>query len=777
MGADEQEPLLLFLHIRKAAGTTLRAIILEQYGGTIVHASPACLTQNLVVQGEHGQVAVLSFDVAALQSARARYGELDEATKAQIKVIAGQMPFGLHRYLPRPCTYITILRDPVDRVISYYYHVLRHPEHYAHERVVSQRMGLLEFARSGVTNEVDNGQTRVLCGLENPLEAPPFGQCSAEMVEAAKRNLQEHFVVVGLAERFDESLMLLKNRCRWRDPHYARQNVNPNRKRKYDFSLDALREIERHNQVDIELYRYAEERLQAELEQLGSGFPAQIRTFQLANARWREAQARKQAPTRMSESKQRRKTVFRVLAFIENDMYVRNFVTSGALDLLMQAEGFGICVSKMVRRLRSSIPADRIRGVYEWNQNNLDLVYQLNKVSTLALREKSSTLDIKAEACLFGEYTPDEMVLASARDFGMTRGFFVRRLKDNPSLERIVAQYRPHLAVFPITGVEATGAELVSLSRRHGFRTLFLVNGWDNLCSKGVFPLLPDYLGAWGPQSLVDAVDIQGMRPHRIFLLGCARYEDYFRPGVADQSPFPHKYILFAGATTPCDELTPLRHCEEVLEETGVSDVKVVYRPHPWREKRKCFDLFEPEKYQHVMLDPQIAADYFKEKRQDTESVSSQNFPALGYYPSLVNHALFVISPMSSMTLEAALFDVPALVLAHDDGYHPIPPHLQAEYHHFEGADEMPGWFFVRELAELKARFRSLVERFRDESPSKREFRPALSLATARYLYQDEKSYAQRLYEATQVIRATIESNGHLARRHAEGEAPATVES
>jgi len=461
--------------------------------------------------------------------------------------------------------------------------------------------------------------------------------------------------------------------------------------------------------------------------------------------------------------------MFRVLAFIENDMYMRNFVASGAFDLLLQQEGFGLCVSDAVRKLRSSIPDGSLAGIYQRSRENIATVYNFNKVSTLALRDKSSTLDIKARVGWFGQYTPDEVLLASAKEFCLTRDFFVRRFKSNPSLERIVAQYRPDLAIFPITGVEATGAELVMLSRKYGFKTFFLVNGWDNLCSKGVFPLLPDYLGAWGPQALVDAVDIQGMKPHRIFLLGCARYQDYFRPGIAEKSPFPHRYILFAGATTPCDEITPLRLCEEALEEAGrrpgeasLSDVKVVYRPHPWREKRRCFDLFEPEEYRHVMLDPQVADDYFKEKRQGTESVSSQNYPALAYYPSLVNNALFVISPMSSMTLEAALFDVPALVLAHDDGYHPVPPRLQAEYKHFEGAEEMPGWFFVREIEEIKPRFASLLQRLKDESPSRRQFRPALSLATRRYLYQDGESYAHRLYEATRVIQAMAESNGRV---------------
>jgi len=135
------------------------------------------------------------------------------------------------------------------------------------------------------------------------------------------------------------------------------------------------------------------------------------------------------------------------------------------------------------------------------------------------------------------------------------------------------------------------------------------------------------------------------------------------------------------------------------------------------------------------MLDPQVADNYYNEKRKGSESSSSPNFPALKYYPSLINHALFMISPMSSMTFEAALFDVPSLILAHNDGYHAIPCSLQAQYKHFEGGKDVPGWFFVKTFDEVKYTFKMLVDRFKDETPTNREFRPVLSSAMKGYLF------------------------------------------
>ena len=446
----------------------------------------------------------------------------------------------------------------------------------------------------------------------------------------------------------------------------------------------------------------------------------------------------------------------RILAFIENDMYLRNFITSGAFGQLMEDPEFQFCLSEIAVQLRENIPADKIAADYVRNDNNRGLTYQINKVTMLAMREKSSTFEFKVRAGSFGAYTLDDALLASTNDIKLTMEFFTRRFQVNETLERIVSEHRPQVVIFPITGVESTGTELIMLSRKYGFKTFFLVNGWDNLSSKGILPIVPDFLGAWGPQSMLDAVNIQRIPAYRIILMGCARYEPYFKKDNPSGSPFPHKYILFAGNTIANDEITPLRLLDEALAESGTENVKIVYRPHPWREKRQCFDVFEPDKYRNVILDPQIAANYYNEKRSGTESVSSQNFPALDYYPSLVNNALFIISPMSSMLLEAALFDVPGMVLAHDDGIHALCAKHLSQFQHFHGASEVPGWFFARNLEDIKPLFKGMLQNFVEETPDRRAFRPALSSAMRYYLYHDERTYSQRLKDAVQMIQAGV---------------------
>lgn len=453
----------------------------------------------------------------------------------------------------------------------------------------------------------------------------------------------------------------------------------------------------------------------------------------------------------------------KILTFIENDMYIRNFITSGAFAPLMSDHEFGISISEIVSKLKSAVPPEKIVGTYKRCDKNIGIIYHFNKFSMRALRKKSSTFDIKLKrGWQFGSYGVKDRLASCPFFFNhFTKRYLISKFQNNSTIEKIILEQKPEVVIFPVTGVESTGVELINLSQKYGFKTLFLVNGWDNLSSKGVLPLLPDYLGVWGPQSLVDAVNIQGMPSHRVIMLGCARYEPYFIPGNADFKLFPYPYILFAGAATANDEITPLRIFDDIIENSGNRDIKIVYRPHPWREKRNCYDIFEPESFRHVVLDPQVADDYFGKSRRGTDASSNESFPELKYYPSLINHALFTISPMSSMTLESALFDVPSLVLAHDDGYHPIPGNLQAKFRHFEGGEEVPGWFYIRDFDEMKSTFRMLLNRFKNETPSNREFRPFLSSSMKKYLFHDSQLYAQRLEEAARLVGVTINHCGN----------------
>ena len=101
----------------------------------------------------------------------------------------------------------------------------------------------------------DNLHTRMLCGLSQP-----FGEVTDEMLEQAKRNLRHGLVFFGLTERFDESLVLAKQRLGLDGVLYRSDGrVNSGRPRGDEIPAALVKSAERCNRYDIELYRYARE--------------------------------------------------------------------------------------------------------------------------------------------------------------------------------------------------------------------------------------------------------------------------------------------------------------------------------------------------------------------------------------------------------------------------------------------------------------------------------------------------------------------------------------
>jgi hypothetical protein len=228
---DRLPPTVIFLHITKTAGTTVAQVAQRQYAS------------ERFLRSDH--------DFSAFRERLARMPDLE---KSKIDCLFGHMAFGLHRFLPRPAVYATLLREPVDRVISHYYYAINATDHPLHRRVIDARMTFEDYLRSGILEELNDGQVRRLSGLD---EGIPYGSVPRTLLDAAKRNLRDHFAVVGLTERFDASMLLLARVLGWTTTDYVTLNVTPSRPSRSSIPADLRRLAERYNALDAELYVYA----------------------------------------------------------------------------------------------------------------------------------------------------------------------------------------------------------------------------------------------------------------------------------------------------------------------------------------------------------------------------------------------------------------------------------------------------------------------------------------------------------------------------------------
>lgn len=244
--------LLLFLHIPKASGSTMHGILDREYRGR------PTWTQMWPSEEEIGRLPLRE--------------------RASLELIKGHFHFGLHRLFPQSTAYITLVRDPVERVISHYYYVLRHPEHDLYQRVVDGNLKLRDYVTAGLSDELENGQLRLLSERARGRAA-----CDRACLDEAKRNLDEHFPVVGVTERFDESVLLFQRAFGWRVPLYARSNVR-SRDTRAPVDDETRELILDRNRLDQALYESVVERLDTTVASAGEELQRALRRFRRVNA-------------------------------------------------------------------------------------------------------------------------------------------------------------------------------------------------------------------------------------------------------------------------------------------------------------------------------------------------------------------------------------------------------------------------------------------------------------------------------------------------------------
>lgn len=226
---------IIFLHVPKTAGTTFFQIVSKQYD----------------------ENKIFYIDGMNVKKSLEHFKSLDNKTRNLYSCIYGHQPFGMHKFFNEKTYYITLLRDPIERIISHYHYVLRTPTHYLHKTVKSNKISLKEYAKSGISSELSNGQTKLISGDES-------NSSNQEILIKAIKNIDNHFYCVGFSDFFDETILLLKRKLGWKDVYYSKKNVAPKGSSKRIIPQSTIDEIAEANELDIKLYDYALQKFKAE---------------------------------------------------------------------------------------------------------------------------------------------------------------------------------------------------------------------------------------------------------------------------------------------------------------------------------------------------------------------------------------------------------------------------------------------------------------------------------------------------------------------------------
>jgi hypothetical protein len=229
--SEPPQPPFFFVHIMKTGGATLRQHVYANFQPGEVYPVP---------QRDDMDRAWLVEYLIALPPER----------RAEIRAYTGHFPFVASELLGVDVVTLTVVRDPVDRTISYLKHCKRY--HEQHRELTLEEIYHDEFHFPCF---IHNHQAKVFSmttddRLESYMDVIDVDD---RRVEIAKRNLDK-VDVLGIHEHYDEFLETLRQRFGWRFGRLRNRRVA---REQLEVS-PALRElIADDNAADVAFYEYA----------------------------------------------------------------------------------------------------------------------------------------------------------------------------------------------------------------------------------------------------------------------------------------------------------------------------------------------------------------------------------------------------------------------------------------------------------------------------------------------------------------------------------------
>ncbi|PLX66955.1 MAG: hypothetical protein C0603_09805 [Denitrovibrio sp.] len=197
----------IFIHLPKTGGSTL---------GTFFRN----ITENYISTNTYNQCKEI-------------YHLSQASSKTNRLILSGHAAFGLHQYFTdKQCCYLTILRSPIERLISHYrYDIIK-------GIINPEKVSFTDFTKIRDINPYVN----------------TFGRGD---LKKAKYFLENNVALFGLQEKYNDFLFLLKKLY---NLEYAEaQSINVSSSYKVNFTSEQIKHAEKALETEIEFYEFAKD--------------------------------------------------------------------------------------------------------------------------------------------------------------------------------------------------------------------------------------------------------------------------------------------------------------------------------------------------------------------------------------------------------------------------------------------------------------------------------------------------------------------------------------
>jgi hypothetical protein len=242
-----------------------------------------------------------------------------------------------------------------------------------------------------------------------------------------------------------------------------------------------------------------------------------------------------------------------------------------------------------------------------------------------------------------------------------------RKLRALPfdGLRELLDREQPDILIHPCVMEGMFLNDLIEESKRRNIPLVVIMNSWDNPSTKRAMIGNPDWLLVWGEQTHRHAVDLAGMPPERTLKFGAAQFEVYRESPQMNRDEFCElngvdpalPLLVYAGSSKGTREIDHLRQLDAAVESGALPPVNILYRPHPWGNGGEGGANILDEPWRHVAIEHSMR-EYLEQVRAAQTQICLSDYR---HTHEVLTHCDALISPLSTIILEAALHGKPAM--------------------------------------------------------------------------------------------------------------------
>ena len=291
----------------------------------------------------------------------------------------------------------------------------------------------------------------------------------------------------------------------------------------------------------------------------------------------------------------------RIGLFIGSDFHARSIVESGVLDALIIDYEVVVLTSLKIR-VNYLARFSKLNFVeFDVSRKVNHLFSQYLTLGTARYMNRSNSFRFRIKRYILGDYYESRSLLTkfiwANKSFLKALRVAIRILigkslffkyKEKVYFKMLTKQFNLselqslnfNILISWSQNAEPSAIASILLGKRIKVPSMVVVDNWDNLSSKSIFPLEPNALICFGQQSVDFAHSIQKFDECKIYPIGSARFEIYrgVIEGFEKKEP---RQILYAGSSIAAEDLEILELFENYYSTNNV-DINLKYRRHPY---------------------------------------------------------------------------------------------------------------------------------------------------------------------------------------------------